>query len=651
MKIPFLGKIRLHWCDSCQVPLIRSKCSLCENKSRKVPISPPGDIRPAFKGDKEEMISTVTSQFGEISAQKFQRLIENQVILLNKVPYIDRMDEIIIQGEVIGIFRFNIIKKSFELVPKLPLAKEIWDIRSDRYVTVDIGAKKPIIKGASVLSPGIRFTDPKIAIDDPIIVVCENEVISVGLAKMTGVEMKERSRGVAVKTKYRKNIASMSLHSDVTTWDRIIKANKQSLEDLEKEAIDFIRNIAAKYPIQVVAYSGGKDSLVTLDLVNRSEVSYEIIFSNTGLEYPETLKNVKKVSDKYQKSVIVHENKSWDFWERFDYFGPPSRNSRWCCKSAKLFPINELLEINFPEEREVLTYIGRRRYESLGRSQEPRVSRNPWIPKQVSAAPIRNWIAFEIFLYIQKHNLMQLLNPLYKMGFIRIGCWVCPASSMSDFEIMKHSHPRLITNLINALIKIKTQHVFPEQYISWGLWRWKFLPQKIVNLMKKENVSLNVSKPNIYNKKELQFKITNSPSPCVQGGFSTFLSANQIIDLSRTWRLAPILGPVQYNEDLDVLSIQIDSFGRIDIFRDGSIIIKTENDTRMTEKIVSLIKTLYRVIHCDGCGICTYQCSKDALKVDLGVIQVLESRCIHCLVCNDYCTLVKYRDNDSFFQS
>lgn len=633
------------------MPLIRKKCSLCENKSRKVPISPPGDTRPAFKGDKKEMISTVTSQFGEISAQKFQHLIENQVILLNKVPFIDRMDEIIIQGEVIGIFRFNIVRKSFELVPKLPLAKEIWDIRSNRYVTVDIGAKIPIIKGASVLSPGILFVDTKIAIDDPVIVVCENEVIAVGLAKMTGAQMEERSGGVAVKTKYRKNMSTRSLHSHVTNWDRIIKANKQSLEVLEKEAIDFIEHEATKYPRQVVAYSGGKDSLVTLDLVDRSEVSYEIIFSNTGLEFPETLENIKKVSDKYQKTVIIHENKSWDFWGRFNYFGPPSRNSRWCCKSAKLFPINEMLEMNFPEEREVLTYIGRRRYESLGRSREPRVSKNPWIPKQVSAAPIRNWIAFEIFLYIQKHNLMHLLNPLYELGFIRIGCWVCPASSMSDFEIMKQSHPALITNLNNALIKIKTQYVFPEQYISWGLWRWKFLPQKIVNLMKKENINFNASKPNIYKKNELQFRITNSPSPCVQGGFSTLLSANQMIDLSRTWRLAPILGPVQYNEDLDVLSIQMNNQGRIDIFRDGSIIIKTENNSRLTEKISSLIKTLYRVMHCDGCGICTYQCSKDALKVDLGVIKVLENRCIHCLVCNDYCTLVKYRDNDSFFQS
>ncbi|MFX0052532.1 MAG: PUA domain-containing protein, partial [Candidatus Hermodarchaeota archaeon] len=355
MRIPYLGKIRLRWCDSCQVPLIRNHCDLCKNKGRKVLISPPGDARPAFKGDRIEMLSSVASQFGEISAQKFKYLIENQVILLNKVPYIDRMDEIIIQGEVIGIFRFNIVKKDYELIPKLPLAKEIWDPQSNRYVIVDDGAKIPITKGASVLSPGILSADTNIAIDDPVIVVCENEVIAVGLAKMTGVQMKESGYGVAVKTKYRKNISSRSLHSSVTNWNRIVRANIQSLEVLEREAIDFIEHEASKYPKQVVAYSGGKDSLVTLDLVDRSNVFYEIIFSDTGLEYPETLENIRKVGDKYQKTIIIHENKSWDFWERFDYFGPPSRNSRWCCKSAKLFPINEMLEMIFPEKKEILT--------------------------------------------------------------------------------------------------------------------------------------------------------------------------------------------------------------------------------------------------------------------------------------------------------
>lgn len=649
MKIPYLGKIRFHWCDSCNVPLIRRKCSLCGNLGRKVLLSPPGDVRPAFKDDILRMISCVRSQFGEASALRFKTLVKDQMVLFNKVPYVDRMDEIIIHGHIIGLFRYNIIKKNFEILPKLFLAKEIWAPQSLKSVIVDKGARTPIIKGASVLSPGVILADQNISVDDPVFVVSNDEVIAVGLAKKTGEEMNLKGKGIAVKTKYRKFVSYRLSNTKSANWNRIIDANKDSLESLESEAIDFIGNIAAKFKKHVVAYSGGKDSLVTLDLVNRSGFEYDIIFSDTGLEYPETLENIELISHKYNKSILINDNESWNFWERFDHFGPPSRDSRWCCKSAKLFPINELLESHFSEQKEVLTYIGRRRYESLGRSQEPRISRNPWIPKQISASPIKSWNAFEIFLYIHRHHLNQYLNPLYERGFIRIGCWVCPASSMSDFNITNQSHPELIKKLERELNKIQARHEFPSQYVSWGLWRWKFLPKKIVELLRMNKISISkLSTPTESSNNELRFKITDSPSPCVQGGFSTFVSSNQILDLQRVSRLSPILGFVSYNDELDILSITGRNQEHIDIFRDGSIIIRDKTESKLFKQIKTVIKTLFRVLHCDGCGICTYQCSQRALQVDSDIIKVLEDSCNQCLKCNDYCPILRYLEIESF---
>ena len=65
----------------------------------------------------------------------------------------------------------------------------------------------------------------------------------------------------------------------------------QDLAAIEDEAIKFIEYAAKQFQQSVVAYSGGKDSLVTLDLVSKSDVPYEIIFANTGLEFPETLES------------------------------------------------------------------------------------------------------------------------------------------------------------------------------------------------------------------------------------------------------------------------------------------------------------------------------------------------------------------------
>ena len=87
---------------------------------------------------------------------------------------------------------------------------------------------------------------------------------------------------------------------------------------------------------------------------------------------------------------------------------------------------------------------------------------------------------------------MELLNPLYNKGFIRIGCWVCPASSLADFSIMEDTHPNLLNKLNEKLTKIKSVRNFPRQYISWGLWRWKFLPSKILKLINRNNIHYKI---------------------------------------------------------------------------------------------------------------------------------------------------------------
>ncbi|WP_341536887.1 phosphoadenosine phosphosulfate reductase domain-containing protein [Methanosarcina barkeri] len=52
-----------------------------------------------------------------------------------------------------------------------------------------------------------------------------------------------------------------------------------------------------------VSYSGGKDSLAVLQLVSESLDDYEIMFADTGLEFPETIENVKQVVEHYGKKT------------------------------------------------------------------------------------------------------------------------------------------------------------------------------------------------------------------------------------------------------------------------------------------------------------------------------------------------------------
>ncbi|MHA1993784.1 MAG: phosphoadenosine phosphosulfate reductase domain-containing protein [Candidatus Hodarchaeales archaeon] len=647
MKIPYLGKVRLHWCDDCQVPLIRKHCSTCGNSGQKLKVTPPGDIRPAFDGDLSRLIKLVETQYGAESANIFRNMIKDQILLLNKVPYIDRMDEIYYLGKAIGLLRFNPLKEDFELLPKLALARKLWHKNTSHWVEVDIGAREPIKNGASVLTPGITKIHGEINLNDPTMIVCRDEVIAVGLAKMDSRTMLNSPRGVAIKTKYRKE-SSLPAPLSHSSWKKIIDANHQSLTEIEVEALNFIEKSAQNYKEVVVAYSGGKDSLATLNLVAQSDVPYGIIFADTGLEYPETLENVELIGKIYGRKVLVDENETWDFWDRFEQFGPPTRNSRWCCKSAKLAPVNSILEKNFPDAGQVLTFLGKRRYESLGRSQEPRISQNPWIPKQVSASPINNWNAFEVYLYIKARDLMELLNPLYNKGFIRIGCWVCPASSLADFSIMEKTHPNLLNKLNSRLARIKSGRNFPRQYISWGLWRWKLLPSKVLKLLKGKNIDYKIKDSSSESSSHLQFFITQSPSPCILGGFSSYISANQLLELELVDQLLPIIGKTNFNEELDVLYCSDSKGCRTDLFRDGSVIVRDDSKDILEIKAVDFAKTIFRITFCDGCGICTFNCEEEALFLESGKINVDSEKCIHCMKCNSFCPLLRYRSDTSY---
>jgi PUA-domain protein len=69
------------------------------------------------------------------------------------------------------------------------------------FVVVDMGAVGFIVKGADVMAPGVTDADPGIAKED-LVWVCDEKnrkALAVGVALMTGEEMKESKVGKAVK--------------------------------------------------------------------------------------------------------------------------------------------------------------------------------------------------------------------------------------------------------------------------------------------------------------------------------------------------------------------------------------------------------------------------------------------------------------------
>ncbi|MEB3773287.1 MAG: phosphoadenosine phosphosulfate reductase, partial [Desulfurococcales archaeon] len=92
-------KNRVYWCPRRNVPLLKDRCR--DNKlAPQLKLTEPGDARPAFDHDIETIREAYQNEFGTLKG--FDDFLGKGVVMLNKVPFMDEMKEIISQGAVIG---------------------------------------------------------------------------------------------------------------------------------------------------------------------------------------------------------------------------------------------------------------------------------------------------------------------------------------------------------------------------------------------------------------------------------------------------------------------------------------------------------------------------------------------------------------------
>ncbi|MDB0761567.1 phosphoadenosine phosphosulfate reductase family protein [Phocaeicola vulgatus] len=79
-----------------------------------------------------------------------------------------------------------------------------------------------------------------------------------------------------------------------------------------------------------LGFSGGKDSVVILDLAERAGIKYNAIYANTTVDPPGTISFIKR---HYPQVRIIHPEKS--FFQLVEEKGLPSRLRRFCCERLK----------------------------------------------------------------------------------------------------------------------------------------------------------------------------------------------------------------------------------------------------------------------------------------------------------------------------
>ena len=257
-----------------------------------------------------------------------------------------------------------------------------------------------------------------------------------------------------------------------------IKANKEHLDYITQEAIEFIQEESSKYDIKntMVSFSGGKDSTVVSDLVCKALPNKKIIhlFSDTTLEIDSTYKYIERIKQNPQIEMHIARNNDNNFFEMAKKIGPPTMSGRWCCYMFKTGALNRKMNEIF--NGRVLTFYGVRRSESATRANYNRVeekTESVKIANQRSSAPILYWTDLEVWLYILANKIDY--NIAYRYGYNRVGCYCCPNATISS-ELMEriYNHKKYYTwtNYIREFGKQCGKEDL-DDYVNQGRWKMR----------------------------------------------------------------------------------------------------------------------------------------------------------------------------------
>jgi len=289
--------------------------------------------------------------------------------------------------------------------------------------------------------------------------------------------------------------------------------NRNVLETLVQETIQKIYSTYMEYrskiDIYYVAFSGGKDSVVALDLVQRAlpHDAFKVVFSDTGMEFSDTYNLISQIENYCSSEGIdfLTSKSHFNPIDSWDLFGPPCSVTRWCCSVHKTAPqILLLREILNKPDFTGMAFVGVRADESLTRSKYEYVSYGGKHKGQYSCNAILEWSSAEIFLYTFDNDLF--LNETYKKGNRRAGCLICPRAAerndyMNHFCYIEEAEP-LVNSIKKAYSKTFTNEDQMNQFIEAGGWKARKngrdlnIPINYVETRNKDNsITIQIEKP------------------------------------------------------------------------------------------------------------------------------------------------------------
>jgi len=266
--------------------------------------------------------------------------------------------------------------------------------------------------------------------------------------------------------------------------------------------IDTLKANAKK--VCTLAYSGGKDSSVMLDLVLRAYLQatglpqLNILYANTGLEVPlmarymrGQINQVKLFIEENSLPITFHETfplPERSMWGRVighGYMMPLAKVAHWCTESLKLTPMKRKMEVlSDRSNKGVLSLVGVREQESGTRKvsiyaslvdEENNLMSSRQAKNETIYAPLRTWSDDRVWdhinsglVYTDSEEIKAVYNVTNSHGSLRSGCVFCPVVRRDkNLEVEAAKDPGLrwllkwrnyLANLADPKHKAKLRH-------------------------------------------------------------------------------------------------------------------------------------------------------------------------------------------------
>lgn len=384
----------------------------------------------------------------------------------------------------------------------------------------------------------------------------------------------------------------------------MVEANREILSWLEGTTAKKILAVYEKHKYKLdifhVAFSGGKDSCVLLDLVKSvlPHDSFVVVFGDTGMEFPDTYDVIDKIEEQcredgikfYRAASHLSPKESWDL------FAPPSRVLRWCCSVHKSTPQTlKLREVTGKQDYIGLDYVGVRAQESLARSEYEYENYGKKQKGQYSHNSILEWTSAEIWIYIYSKGV--IINNAYKKGNGRAGCLFCPMSGGACDYIRRQNYTEEIDGYIDVIKQThsgdKQSKTNIESFVVNGGW--------------------NARK----NGRELE----DNEFRCIERYDNGFLYID-VKNPSSDWR--------EWIKTIDETQLEY----TISKTKDGYTVKVSESMLKNNPLLSRMFRQVFRkAAYCIGCKVCETNCKKGCISFENGKVEI--NGCVRCHDCHN----------------